>query len=1485
MRKFLYTFLLILISCLMLGVMVSAEGENTSTSVSIPQEGDTNITWEVTYTDYATPVEKDGLTFSGSASIVKVSLVNYTKNGFNIPSYFTIEKKNYEVTELCDNAFSESGLFVFGKVALPKYLTKIGANAFKGTRIYGDLVIPDTVTDIGEGAFYNCNGITSVTLPVNFLSIPKEAFRGCLSLISVYSYSQLEGETEKQEANLFFVGSRAFQKCESLLNVSIGSDTNKINDHAFYECRSLGGTIDLSALTVLGSNAFDFCSNIEEFILPENCFQNDAFTECYKLKRFSYPDGVSESSHYYIDDNGVLFSYDKKILYNYPAKLKLSRYEIPSGVTKISDQAFLMANDLVYVNIPDSVTEIGNQAFAWTSLETFYAPNNVSKFGDKVLEKCSNLKWVVLGEKVPNASNLLNECNEADLPEIIIYRNISFTIPYTDSKASLFISENSYLCINHYFGYRGTPATCTESGINECVACSFKVFAKATGHTGSIVEISELSCTTDSYVVYDCPNCDDVNDINYPYATVVYATATGHTADPKTVPASDTTPGYTITICTTCNETIVSDYETNFYTLGDVNDDGAITADDISILAQYIGGVALYINPVSCDLNGNQEVDIFDLIILKRFVEKRDELPEISPICAKHMHVKSLSVTESSCIGSEVTLIYCADCGMLIDSVVSDPLGHDWVYSTNYEPTCKSTGRIVKQCSVCKERVEETIEKVPHTGAWWTISGQREYQYRNCTVCGAFDSSRVDYTEFEKVLNQLSPNYLRYFDLAEDDKKLHTLYYTEDTLALLAPIMENYQRALSQEQVDQNTEELKKILPRLEYNVYGVPSIYITTDADAELKRNMPYIDAEIAVAYFDENGKYVDYIERSGEMKVRGNSTADSKTKKPYNIKFNSDVDLFGLGADNKYCLLANAYEPTLMRNAVVRYFNKIIGLDHYCKFEFVDVYCNNKFYGNYMLCTPVDIEETRVNIDKDSDFILEVENKGSAVGDKNALYIQSPYTNFSIKVDSHDIEDISSSGYSSLYNTIYQADFALMSGDWNEIQKYFDVDSLARYYILHEYLKDVDYAWDSTRFCLENGKITAGPAWDFDRAIGHANRFGGDGSRVSYYNSSERLSIGGVTLDGATGTWANVVYEGMPRLEYDETNTTPDKLWINNPVSGNFVQAHGNNNNWMTFLYLYSPEFMDLVCNYIWEYRDKLQVLYKDTIDSLGKVNRNYIDTLYKDVDFYESALRNYDSTGAGHKLYDSSAEDWRFTTYPAAVDQLRQWLESRYNWMINFYCFEYQEADKATDLLEEYDNNILCATTTASLTRENKEFIYTVNIDGPADFNHKTHFESMCKLIQPCFNYFKKVKVVFNYTLEGKKTTPLTKTFENENPNSFMEMRLDTLNTVLTTNKKVNKYTDNTVVSYVKNGSAYTVTVTIDVTDSKSYYKDDGKVVNDKVKEHYLSTYDQISQYLYNREFYDLSAKNEIIFVYNFDNNETKTFTIDKRSIIIK
>lgn len=154
---------------------------------------------------------------------------------------------------------------------------------------------------------------------------------------------------------------------------------------------------------------------------------------------------------FYADENGVLYSKDKTILYLYPAGNGVSEYTVPEGVTEIfyaafkkatlskitlpdtvidinpyafngcsslseiklsknlkyiSGHAFSSCSKIESISFPDSVTSIGISAFAaCSSLKEFVFPPQVTYVSQSVVANCANLSSVTLPEKAISISS------------------------------------------------------------------------------------------------------------------------------------------------------------------------------------------------------------------------------------------------------------------------------------------------------------------------------------------------------------------------------------------------------------------------------------------------------------------------------------------------------------------------------------------------------------------------------------------------------------------------------------------------------------------------------------------------------------------------------------------------------------------------------------------------------------------------------------------------------------------------------------------------------------------------------------------------------------------------------------------------------------------------------------------------------------------------------------------------------------------------
>ena len=1362
MKRFLLSFAFIFVLAVILCFSASAVETTFAESDSLEWVADVNLD-------------------DGTATITKINITKATKT-VNIPSLIKYEGADYVVTKIGNNAFKDKNL-LFGKVTFPETLKSIGSYAFYKTNIFSDVVIPESVTNIGEYAFAECRGLLSIKLPSVIKEIPANAFMNCFSLTTVTT-----------DANIEKVGSHAFYRCYALHNISIGEGTKTIGSNAFYDCTGLDGEIDLSTVTSLASNSFQNCINLTSIKLPTINFELSTFSGCKKLTSYE----VSSLSGHYTTIDGVLYNKNMSILYRYPAQKEGYEFVIPDTITEIYTDAFLNAEHIGKVIISKGITKIGSNAFRGTGLDYFYIPDTVTSIGTYVLADCPNLEWVVISKKLSSASNLVTNSSNVKL---VIGRHDTFDTSSV-GNAAVCKRANQYTCTDHIYGFLDDTATCTESGVNTCIICDRSSYVKPTGHEGAIVEKTELSCTTDAYIIVNCTKCGDAN------AKTIYEKSSGHVYTAKRHDPTDTSPGFSVGTCSVCKETIISDYVASFYLTGDINDDGKINGADFDLLASYLGGKSFVLNKLTCDINNDGDINLYDLILLKRFVEKIDsEIKSYTDGCKKHLHVSSLEASQSSCIDDGIEIFYCLDCGTIIDTKTTESLGHDWVKSTSIEASCSNSGFSSVRCSVCQTTTVLNFEKLPHTQSWWTMPGKKGYEYSECEVCGAFENRAVDYSEFDTLVAQIPKHY--------------EIYYSEASLSLLKPILENYKLALTQEQVDKNVADFKAIMPRIQYAITDVPVVYINSTGNILLQNcsqnNNPYVNAEIAVAYYDENGEYYCYVEKNGEAKVRGNSTAN-KNKKPYNIRFSTNIDLLGLGEDNKYCLLANAIDPSLLRNALVRLFNDTCGLDYACKFEFVDVYCDGNYRGNYLMCTPADIEETRINIDKETDATIEIL---ASLTEDNLLFQHNNYTSFfNMRLQISNSHDLNGEGYSNVYSTLCQLEYAVMSGDWEEIKKFADVDSLARFYILNDYMKDKDFTWGSTRFYIEDGKLHGGPAWDFDRALGHVNTNNGgtDDSNGGYYNRKEHAT--GVRGDSTTGEWASTYWIGYPTEKWGETFSNDD--WV----------GSRNNHTWMTYMYHLIPEYKELISELMMDLKDEMTLIYADQKDSLGNVTTNAIDEIYMDDDIYASFVRNYTLWTTVPANPD---EGWSFNSHREAIDQLRSWLSGRHQWMINYYAGD-KLAEYCAKLADEEllnpNSNAYAKNTTTSLVKENDEYVYYVNVvissEGLVGYLEEAIYNQAKRIFADNLSY---TNVVVNLIKDDEIASAYSDTNVLNYTYDLVSKELAKLSN--------NKYAGSTSVVFEIIDGVITAKVSVNENPDDNEKKANQKAITDLIKRHFSNS----------------------------------------------
>lgn len=283
------------------------------------------------------------------------------------------------------------------------------------------------------------------------------------------------------------------------------------------------------------------------------------------------------------------------------------------------------------------------------------------------------------------------------------------------------------------------------------------------------------------------------------------------------------------------------------------------------------------------------------------------------------------------------------------------------------------------------------------------------------------------------------------------------------------------------------------------YTFTGLPIFYLETEAPVVSKDE--YVKGKITI---DANSRYeqtpVTAVQM--EMKGRGNSTW-GMPKKPYRIKFDKKTALLGMPGAKKWVLLANFADKTLMRNYLALEIGQRFEAAYAPRARYVEVILNGEYLGNYLLTDQIEIGETRVNIpelkesstDISGGYLLEVDERLDAPNWFRTLL------NVAFTVKSP--ENITPAQFNYIKDYVQQIEYALYNPNFTDsatgYTKYINTETFINWYLVNELLKNNDAVFFSSVFMYKdrNAKLSMGPIWDFDLAVGNANYNGNNDPR----------------------------------------------------------------------------------------------------------------------------------------------------------------------------------------------------------------------------------------------------------------------------------------------------------------------------------------------------------------------------------------------------
>lgn len=267
-----------------------------------------------------------------------------------------------------------------------------------------------------------------------------------------------------------------------------------------------------------------------------------------------------------------------------------------------------------------------------------------------------------------------------------------------------------------------------------------------------------------------------------------------------------------------------------------------------------------------------------------------------------------------------------------------------------------------------------------------------------------------------------------------------------------------------------------------------LPVMYIETENRTPITSKTEYLDAKYWLDPL-ENSEY-DALGSESEplpMQIRGRGHSSWKgAKKPYKIKFAKKTSVMGMPKNKHFALL----KPTENTVAGLQ-LGQLMNMAWTPSFRPVEVVLNGDYIGLYFLTETIRIDENRVNIyeqkDQETDpniipygWLVEVDN----YHDECQITIPE-CSRWNLTLRYHSPEDLSSGQLQWLTNEFKSINAAIYSADKTSTawEDYFDVESMARFFILQEVMDNPDGFHGS--FYLhkdmgDNAKWVAGPIWD---------------------------------------------------------------------------------------------------------------------------------------------------------------------------------------------------------------------------------------------------------------------------------------------------------------------------------------------------------------------------------------------------------------------
>ena len=295
-----------------------------------------------------------------------------------------------------------------------------------------------------------------------------------------------------------------------------------------------------------------------------------------------------------------------------------------------------------------------------------------------------------------------------------------------------------------------------------------------------------------------------------------------------------------------------------------------------------------------------------------------------------------------------------------------------------------------------------------------------------------------------------------------------------------------------------------------------LPLVVIQTENGSPII-NEPRVDADMKIIFHESEENKLDGIPNIYDGKInieiRGQTSQWIFDKKSYRLETqdengnNRNVELLGMPSENDWILQGPYSDKTLIRNLLIYELSRKIG-KYAIRTRLCELFINEEYIGVYVLMENIKRDKNRLDISKMDDDIEGNALTGGYIFrmDKHGPDEPNLWTSNYLSLTDQELEyqvvypktdDLQPQQMEYLVETVNKFEESVLGDNYQDpnhgYRKFIDENSFIDFFILNELARNPDAYRISTYYHKDrddkNGKIIAGPIWDFNLGFGNVN------------------------------------------------------------------------------------------------------------------------------------------------------------------------------------------------------------------------------------------------------------------------------------------------------------------------------------------------------------------------------------------------------------